>query len=184
MAFFWFSYKSPFVILLYFLLPFVFWSATEEFFKPVSHKIGLGLAPNALDATAFIEYTGIQGLFFNNRDAAGAMIFSLYPNHYPFIDDRANGFPKDLVDRYYFPGLIMEDFKNWHELKNKYAINTIYFKLEGETNEKLEFLGNRLGDGEWALVYQNKNKDAILLRRNKINMEIIKQYEINPATRG
>ena len=76
------------------------------------------------------------------------------------------------------------DLRNWHQLKNKYSINAIYFKLEGETNEKLEFLGNRLGDGEWALVYQNNNRDAILLRRNKLNMEIIKQYEINPSNKG
>jgi hypothetical protein len=166
------------------LLPVVFWCGTEVFFKPVSPKIGLGLAPKALDATAFIKYAGIQGPFFNNRDAAGAIIYSLYPGQHPFIDDRINGFSKEFVDKHYFPSLMQDDLRNWHQLKNKYAINAIYFKLESETNEKLAFLGDRLGDGEWALVYQNKNRDAILLRRNKMNMEIIKQYEINPADKG
>lgn len=177
--YFWSSYQSPFVVLVYLLFPVVFWIESAPWLSSTPPTFGWGVHKNALDAVTFIKQTGINGPFFNNRAASGALIYSLYPEQHSFIDDRYNSQSNSFLETEYFPNINEDDLTNWHQLKNKYAINAIYFNIEEESPKKMLFLGNRLSDGEWALVYQNKDKDVLLLRQNKENQSIIQKYQRN-----
>jgi len=167
------SYQSP-VILLYLFLPFFL---SHHVSSPFKEPRGLGLAETAMNAMNFLQSNQIKGPLFNNRLATGYLVDGLYERQeYPFVNDRLGAHSEDFLQTAYFPALLDESV--WHQAKLKYNFNTIVFALKNERHSYLEFLGRRLGDGEWALVYHEVDKIAILLRRNQQNQPLINQYEL------
>ena len=173
---FWLSYQSP-MTFLYILVP-VFMS--PDVHQPVK-SIRIGIPDNEMNMISFFRSANIQGPIFNNKLASGYLIYGLHPQNHLYVNDRYGSHSNDFLESSYFPAVLEEEA--WHAIKLKYDFNTIVFALDQELTPKLKFLGKRMGDGEWALVFHEAEKIAILLKRNAINAALIEQFEIKPNVR-
>lgn len=167
------SYQSP-VLFMYVLLPFFL---SHHVSSPFKEPQGLGIDETAMNAMHFLQNNQIKGPLFNNRLATGYLVNGLYDQEeYPFVNDYLGAHSTEFLQTAYFPALLDESL--WHQAKLKYDFSTIIFALKNERHSYLEFLGRRLGDGEWALVYHEVDEIAILLRRSQQNQQLINQYEL------
>lgn len=166
------NYTLP--ISFYGVFPAVFWLATAKYVDLKPLNLGLGCDDRMKPMVSFIQQNKIQGPYYNNIAAAGVFIHYLMPEHYPFIYNNPQYFDQEFISKSYFPNI--QERKLWHPLKSKFSFNAIVFDLKSASNEELLFLGERLDDGEWKLVFEEKGKHALLLRNNDINKNIIKSY--------
>jgi len=71
------------------------------------------------------------------------------------------------------------DFLTWISIKNELLPNLILFRLNGESEQALNFLDERLTDGEWTMIYFDPLEAAILIRNLSEFQEIIDELRGN-----
>lgn len=154
----------------YLAIPFVgsifFMRSVEQDFG----KIGF----NDLDSRIYevSSAANIRGLVYNNERSAERVRY-FFPEAKAFV---SNDFMSSEENQQF--ELNSSDVMAWLEYKSKNNVKVILFDLTQERTRHLAFLGERLSDGEWALVFHEPEKIAILARRESENEEIIKRFEI------
>jgi len=143
--------------------------------KPVR---GAGLAPGVNHSMAFFKAQGIQGPIFNNYDIGGYLIFHLHPSYRFFVDNRPEAYSVDFFKKLYAP--MQEDEAVWTSADQRYGFNVIYFFRHDQTTWAQPFLIRRIRDPQWAPVFVD-GYAIILLKRNRENADIIRQYELPQA---
>ena len=156
---------------LYIVLPAIFWLTTQKYVDKQTHPIGLGCDDQDLELVQFIQHNGVKGPVFNNIQSAGLIIHYLMPYMYPLIYNNPIYLDDEFLASNFFPKVM--DREVWHTLKSTHQINAILFNLKDATLDQQQFLGNRLDDGEWKLVFEQKGKLVLLLRNNELNRNII-----------
>lgn len=169
------TYNPP-IVSLYALLP-IFLAA--GFAYPISN-LGYGLRANETEVVDFINQADIQGPFFHNSAISGLMAYGLKQQQPLYLSSQALAHPNDFLTQKYFPQIL--DPISWKAIHDEYQFNAILFRLKNEATAQLEFMGNLLGNGKWAMVYFKKDYEVLLLKRNEKNQALIRQYEISPNT--
>lgn len=169
------QYNPP-ILSLYLLLPMFL---VAGFTQPVSN-FGYGLRADETEAVDFINQVGIQGPFFHNSAVSGLMAYGLNQEQPLYISSQALAHPTSFLTGKYFPE-ILNPF-SWKSIHDEYQFNAIFFRLKNQSKPQLEFMGNLLGNGRWAMVYHKENYEVILLKRNQKNQALIDKYEINVNT--
>ena len=167
------SYSPP-VLALYSLTP-IFIAA--HFWSPINN-FGYGLRENETNLVDFINRTKVAGPYFHNSSISGLLAYGLEDENNLFIATQPLAHPVDFYTTQYFPNIL--DPYAWKAIHDKYLFNSIIFRLEGESIKNLEFMGNLLGNGRWAMIYFKKDYEVILVRRNEKNQALINQFEIIP----
>ena len=167
------QYNPP-VLTLYLLLPMFL---VAGFVQPVNN-MGYGLRADETESIDFINQVGIQGPFFHNSAISGLMAYGLPQNQPLYISSQALAHPTTFLTEQYFPQIL--DPLAWKTIHDEYLFNAVIFRLKNEATSQLEFMGNLLGNGKWAMVYYKKDYEVILLKRNEKNQALIRQYEIRP----
>lgn len=169
------QYNPP-VLALYLLLPIFF---VAGFLQPINN-FGYGLREDETVSIDFINQVGIQGPFFHNSAISGLMAYGLPQEQPLYLSSQALAHPVSFLTQKYFPQ-ILDPFA-WKAVHDEYQFNAILFRLKNEANPQLEFMGNLLSNGKWAMVYYKQDYEVILLKRNQKNQALINQYEIIPNT--
>lgn len=169
------QYNPP-VLSLYLLLP-IFLVA--GFAQPINN-FGYGLRAEETESIDFINQVGIQGPFFHNSAISGLMAYGLKDRQPLYLSSQALAHPIPFLTEKYFPQIL--DPMAWKAIHDEYQFNAILFRLKNEPIPQLEFMGNLLGNGKWAMVYYKKDYEVVLLKRNEKNQALINQYEILPNT--
>ncbi|MHB1316685.1 MAG: hypothetical protein ACYCZW_02400 [Minisyncoccota bacterium] len=139
---------------------------------------GLGLLPQNIDSVTFVEKNRIQGPFFSNYDIGGLIIFSLFTpekKERVFVDNRPESYPKEFFKDIYIP--MQENINVWEKISDQYNFNAIWFYRLDSTPWAQNFLVTHINDPLWAPVYVD-GYTIIFLKRNEINDDIIKQFEL------
>ncbi|MFT6244697.1 MAG: hypothetical protein ACJA0U_000563 [Salibacteraceae bacterium] len=71
-----------------------------------------------------------------------------------------------------------QDILKWIDYKSTNDVKALFVNLKNEKVRHLEFLGSRIGDGEWALIVHDEGERALLIRKEPQFQEIIDKYEI------
>lgn len=144
--------------------------------KYLNKNFGLGMNSASLDSIKFYRDNNLSGPIFNNYDLGSALIFWLYPLERVFVDNRPEAYSVDFFSQIYKP--MQEDQAKWQELSDQYSINIIYFSHTDGTPWAGSFLGARLHDENWPLVYFD-DYTVIMVRNNENNKALIEKYKID-----
>jgi tetratricopeptide (TPR) repeat protein len=171
--------RKALIFSLIILFPFLlFWGAK---WKTSSDGFGLGLTPRANDAAAFFKAQNLKGPIFNDMAIGNYLIYSLYPQEKVFFDNRhADSYSPEFLKEY---KTMLTEEEAWQKALEKYNFNTIFFYHYDEVFNARQFLSRRMHDSSWVLVYVDNN-NAILLRNNTKNKEIINQFQITGENVG
>ncbi|MBF0595268.1 MAG: hypothetical protein HQL22_09925 [Candidatus Omnitrophica bacterium] len=134
-----------------------------------------GLQPGTQGSAVFFKNAGLKGPVFNNYDIGGYLIFNLFPDVRPFVDNRPEAYPVDFFKRTYIP--MQEDDRVWDEMARRYGFELIYFYRRDATPWAQPFLIRRLNDARWAPVFVDEGT-IIMARRNGVNQAAISLYEL------
>ena len=136
---------------------------------------GLGIISGNNQSIEFFKDKNIQGPIFNNYDIGGYLIFHLYPQEKVFTDNRPEAYSISFFEDIYIPA--QQNDSVWQEQMEKYDFNSIFFMHRDYTPWGQKFLIERVKDLNWVPVYYDSFA-IIFLKRNDLNKEIIKDYEI------
>lgn len=145
-------------------------------FNPLIGKWGLGVEKKSTAAIDFLVKNNVKGPLLNNKAMGDQMLFHLNTPKSLFIDSRKGAYPEDFLDDYYFPRLAQPSI--WMRIKSSYQPNALVFDLSEGTDAVFQFLGNRLAEEEWAMVFEEENESVIFVRRVQQNADLIDAYEI------
>lgn len=126
-------------------------------------NFGVDLAPKSTEAAEFINNNGLSGPIFNDFNTGGYVIFYLYPDIKPFLDNRPEAYPSDFLSQEYAPMRLGEDI--WYEKSGSYGFNTILISLKNRSEQSLRFINQRLKDRAWSVAFQNDQH--IVFTKNK-----------------
>ncbi len=118
-------------------------------------NVGFGLLPGADEAAYFIKNNHLSGPIFNDFNSGGYVIFYLFPDIKPFIDNRPEAYPSSFLINEYTPMRLGEDI--WYEKSEEYGFNTILISLKNRSKESLRFTNQRLNDYRWSEVFRNEH---------------------------
>ncbi|MBI2990005.1 MAG: hypothetical protein HYY51_02325 [Candidatus Magasanikbacteria bacterium] len=136
---------------------------------------GYGLASKSQEAGTFLRQNNIQGPLFNDFSSGGYVIFNLYPNIRPFVDNRPEAYPAEFFTDTYLP--LRSDEEIWGKTQKQYGFNVLLLEFPKDP-EPILFLIHRVNDPDWVPVFVN-NYHVIFVRNNEQNADIIKQFEIS-----
>lgn len=139
------------------------------------NTIGFGLSDGVEKSAQFFLSEEIKGPIFNNYDIGGYLIYYLYPKDRVFVDNRPETYPVSFFQDEYIP--MQENEAKWSQALEKYQFNAIFFYRQDITPWAQNFLINRIKDDQWASVFVD-NFSIIFLRKNDVNEEVIKKYEL------
>lgn len=138
-------------------------------------QIQLGLGPGQLKSASFFREANIKGPIFNNYDIGGYLIYTLFPQHRVFVDNRPEAYSDEFFNKIYKPMQELET--EWQRIDKQVNFNVIYFQRHDNTEHAQPFLIRRIRDPLWAPVFVDENT-IILLKRNALNKPIIDSYEL------
>lgn len=136
---------------------------------------GLGLSFNDNASAEFFKKQNIKGPIFNNYDVGSYLIYNFFPQEKVFTDNRPEAYSISFFQETYIP--MQEDEKIWKEQDEKYGFNSIFFSHRDYTPWGQKFLIDRINDEKWAPVFVDQYA-IIFLKRNELNKDTIKKYEI------
>lgn len=138
----------------------------------ISHWTGTAnlLKPGLTDEMELIEKVISQNKIFGN---VFCLEEDLTEAKYYFKDSSSFS-TLEFDDAFYADQLI------WLNHRSQDSYNIIFFNLHNKSNAELEFLGERLAEPEWAMIYHTIESKAILIRREQKFGPIINQFEIIP----
>ncbi|MBF0483693.1 MAG: hypothetical protein HQL25_03195 [Candidatus Omnitrophica bacterium] len=151
-------------------------------FPKVIAKFGIlpGTVPGADLAADFFKNNRLQGPIFNNYDIGGYLIYHLFPERV-FVDNRPEAYSVEFFQDLFVP--MQEDENKWREIDSKYHFNVIFFYRHDLTPWGQPFLIKRINDPQWAPVFVD-GYTLILLKRNWVNQDLIKKYELPKSMFG
>ena len=139
-----------------------------------SFKLGLNESEKKL--FKFSSKTKLSGSIFNNIEAEQQAELFFKKGH-PFFKN----FEKTRKEkRQQLFNKLIKNPNKWANYVNENNVAFIYFTLENQPQEALLFLGMQLSSGNWAIIYEEKNKEILLARRVPENNNVIQQFEIIP----
>ena len=140
-----------------------------------------GLTPDAEGSAGFFRGQGLRGPVFNNYDIGGYLIYYLYPQERPFVDNRPEAYPAEFFGKVYAP--MQENESVWAEMDRKYGFQVIYFYRHDQTTWGQPFLIRRIDDPAWAPVFVDKYT-IIFVKRGGVNQDVIGKFELPRAIFG
>lgn len=143
-------------------------------------QANLGLARHTEDAAEFFKRENIQGPIFNNYDIGSYLTFYLYPQKV-FVDNRPEAYPDYFFSDTYIP--MQESGEVFNDIDEKYHFNSVFFYIGDITPWGQKFLTSQINNPDWAPVFANEYS-IIFLKRNEINRDIIKRFEIPKSRFG
>lgn len=167
------KYKPP-VLSLYILVP-TFVAA--GFYQPITN-FGYGIQQEEVELVEFVNAAKIEGPVFNNTAISGLLAYGLEMPAPTYISSQPQAHPNEFYNQYYFPTILNP--LGWKKVHDLYEFNTIIFRLKGASTEQLEFMGNLLGNGKWAMVYYVPDYEVVLVKKNEKNQSIIDRFRIKP----
>jgi len=135
-----------------------------------------GLMKTGQDSAEFFRVNDLKGPMFNNYDIGSYIIFSLFPSQRVFVDNRPEAYSKEFFEATYIP--MQENEEKWRIMDSKLQFNSIFFYRHDLTARAQTFLIRRIRDPSWAPVFVD-DFTIIFLKRNILNSELIKKYEIS-----
>jgi hypothetical protein len=155
--------KNSFIlILMAYLLVFVFIFSGQYSSKFRLNNRKLGLVDNQFASSEFFKKLNIDGNIFNNYDIGGFLIYTLYPQHKVFVDNRPEAYQYEFFKEIYIPMQTENDL--WEQLLNQYDFQAIFWGYRDITQWGQAFYHQRLNDPQWKLVYQDDF--AVIFVRN------------------
>ncbi|MBF0331820.1 MAG: hypothetical protein HQL17_07770 [Candidatus Omnitrophica bacterium] len=133
------------------------------------------LAPDVNGSAAFFKTSGLKGPVFNNYDIGGYLIYHLFPQERPFVDNRPEAYPNEFFSQVYGP--MQEKPAVWQEVDRKYGFQVIYFYRHDQTTWAQPFLLQRVDDPAWAPVFVDAYT-IIFARRGGVNQGVIERFEL------
>jgi hypothetical protein len=134
-----------------------------------------GLMLDAEGSAAFFKNQGLKGPIFNNYDIGGYLIYYLFPQERPFVDNRPEAYPTEFFGKVYAP--MQEDENVWGQMDRKYGFQVIYFYRHDQTTWGQPFLIRRIDDPAWAPVFVD-NYTIMLVKRGGVNQKIVEKFEL------
>jgi len=135
-----------------------------------------GLLPGVNGSADYFRAVGLKGPIFNNYDIGGYLIYHLFPEEKPFVDNRPEAYPEKFFKNTYI--LAQENEIVWQNVAKKNDFQVIYFYIRDITPWAQPFLIKRIQDPGWAPVYADQYA-VILAKRGGINQAVIDKYEIS-----
>lgn len=134
-----------------------------------------GLAPQTDGSGRFFKEAGMRGPLFNNYDIGSYVIFHLFPEDRPFIDNRPEAYPLDFQIHVY--GAMQHDDVVWAAKMKEYGLEAIFFHHLDMSSWGREFLVKRINDPQWAPVFVDA-RVVIFARRGGVNQAVIDKHEV------
>lgn len=135
----------------------------------------LGIDPKFEELYEVSKRIEFEGRIYNNEWTSTELSF-FFPQGEPFAgENRFNDSLEDIFEQN------TQDVISWINFRTSRDIKMIYFNLNNERQRHLEFLGQRLMDGEWVLIAQEKEQYALLVRREDQFKGVIQRYSIDPT---
>lgn len=138
-------------------------------------KLGIGYVKNQFASADFYKSLQLKGTMFNNYDIGSYLIYTLYPTHKVFVDNRPEAYSYDFFKRIYIP--MQENDTVWQVELKKYDFQSIFFGHRDLTPWAQTFLAKRLTDPDWKPVYIDEMA-IIFVRDTPQHAEIIRSHPI------
>ncbi|MGH8729594.1 MAG: hypothetical protein ACREV9_15875 [Burkholderiales bacterium] len=119
-----------------------------------------------VNATNFIEQTGITGRMFNSYNHGGYLIYRLYPRQQVFIDGRADVYGDEFLKSYM---AIVYGEPGWEKAFDGYKIDYVICHRDSPLRQLL------LLRGDYKLVYDD-DKSSVLLKDAPGYAQVIAKY--------
>lgn len=144
-------------------------------FFPTWNGFRFGLEPGNAAPAEFFRKHALRGPVFNNYDIGGYLIYHLFPQERPFVDNRPEAYSVAFFQEEYIP--MQESDERWESALVRYGFNTIFFYWRDATPWAQRFLIARLGDPEWVPVFAD-DRALILVRNREPNRSVIEKHAI------
>ncbi|MDG1476920.1 MAG: hypothetical protein P8Q14_07220 [Vicingaceae bacterium] len=131
-----------------------------------------GLNESAQKAFDFTNKVKFSGNVFNNKEAEIEADL--------FFKNASTFFKGNRVKQVQLFNDIIYNSDRWHQYASKHNINIIYFSLVNQPQEALLFLGAQLNSGNWAIIYEEKNRRVLLIKRTLENQQVLNRFEQLP----
>lgn len=141
-------------------------------------RAGVGLLPGNSAAAEFFVRNGLRGPILNNFGIGGWVIFHLFPQERPFVDNRSEAYPAEFLSDEY-PDLL-ESTRLFRMATDRYGFNAIVLGTREPSPATRRFFIERMTDPEWAPVWVDE-RVVIFLRRCEANREAIRRLEVPPG---
>jgi len=165
--------KRLIIVSMYILIPFGLSGMYNRTYNHNSWSFGLNTTDQKI--VDFTNKITFSGNVFNNKEAQlRANLF--FKQGKTFFNNPSREEKQDHL----FNQLIINP-SQWNQYSIEKNINLIYFSLVNQPQEVLYFLGERLNSGNWTIVYEEKEKRVILMKRNQENERLINQFEQFPS---
>ncbi len=140
-------------------------------FLPDSTMFGLGISNYHLPvkATRFIKAHPPDGNGFNKYYWGGYLAWNLYPEKSIFVDGRIPAYPRDFISRV---RRMVKEPAVLVEIDREYDFS--YLIIDNKTF-KYDFL-DYYTDTTWALVFWDRNKNQIYVKRNTVDDDYIEKF--------
>jgi len=129
-----------------------------------------------MDPFSTTTISGVIGPILNNYDIGSYLIFYLPEEEKVFVDNRPEAYSVSFFKDIYIP--MQSDETVWHQIRERYQFNVIYFNRHDRTPWAQPFLIRRIKDPDWAPVYADAYT-LILVRRTSENQSIIERHELS-----
>jgi len=147
----------------------------DKSWQQLSERFGIGLVDPTHSAATFFKKNQIKGPVFNNYDIGGYLIYHLYPEVPPFVDNRPEAYPPGFFQATYVP--MQQDEVQWELQNTRFQFNSIFFYWHDMTPAAQAFLLARVQDQAWVPVYVDAAA-LILVRNTAANQSLISRYQI------
>ncbi|KKW42564.1 MAG: Secreted protein [Candidatus Magasanikbacteria bacterium GW2011_GWA2_56_11] len=127
------------------------------------------------EAALFLAQSNAAGPLFHDFDSGGYVIYYLFPQWRPFVDNRPEAYPEDFLRNTYRP--IRQDEAVWETALKDYDFQTILLSFKKKTGPAIPFIVRRLDDPAWAPVFVD-DSFIIFARRTPGQAALIGEYEI------
>ena len=151
------------------------WSFAAESWQQWPQRFGLGLVDPDHAPAVFFKSHKLKGPVFNNYDIGGYLIYHLYPETPPFVDNRPEAYPPGFFQDVYVP--MQEVEARWKQEQDHYQFNSIFFYWHDMTPAAQTFLLARVHDPEWVPVYVDAAA-IIFLRNTALNQNFISHFAV------
>lgn len=121
----------------------------------------IGFTPDPVHSRAaeFLKANHFSGNWLNDFSSGSYLLFYLYPEFKPYVDQRPEAYPGDFFVKQYTP--LFRDEIAWHAAETKYDWQVI-FLTKGKHPDS--FVSRRKNDPHWKLVFEDE-KYLIFARR-------------------
>ena len=151
------------------------WLYLDKAWQQLPERFGIGLVDPQHSAATFFKSNHIKGPIFNNYDIGGYLIYHLYPEVPPFVDNRPEAYPPGFFQDIYVP--MQQDEVQWQQKNAHFQFNSIFFYWHDMTPAAQAFLLARVHDDAWVPIYVDAEA-LILVRNTAANQELISRYQI------